>query len=117
VYGIPASLDLSFLTNKELIQVAVGQFQVQFHFMENIAINVENMFVYHSADGMTIWRPNELAAAAAPLKLVGRSVAKVWTDPKTLWLEFDNGDKLSIVDDSHEHESFTVTRPGQTIVV
>jgi hypothetical protein len=117
VYGIPASLDLSFLTNKELIQVAVGQFRVRFHFMENIDINVESTFVYQSVDALTIWRPNEIAAAAAPLKLLGRSVARVRTDPMTLWLHFDNGDKLAIIDDRHECESFTVTRPGQTIVV
>jgi hypothetical protein len=57
---------LSFLTNKELIEVAAGPFQVHFHFTENIDINVESTFVYHSADALTIWRPNEIAAAAVP---------------------------------------------------
>jgi hypothetical protein len=118
MHGITGDLDFSFLKDKELIQIAIGQFQVQFHFRGDIGVSVENTFVYHSADGLIVWHPNEIAAAAAPLKLLGKSVTRVKTDPPTtLWLEFENGERLAVVDGSREYESFTVTRPGQTIVV
>ena len=86
--------------------------------MEDVVISVEHTFAYHSADTLTVWHPNEITAAAAPLKLLGKTVSKVRVDwPTTLWLEFENGDRLAVVDGSQEYESFTVTRPGQTIVV
>jgi hypothetical protein len=41
------------LTGRELIQVAVGTFQVQFHFDEDVAVSVEAEFRYF--DGQQEW--------------------------------------------------------------
>ena len=38
MYGLRKEIDLSFLTERELIQVAIGSFQVQFHFDEDVAV-------------------------------------------------------------------------------
>ena len=35
----------------------------------------------------------------------------------TLTLMFSNGQRLTILDNSKEYESYDITRPGQTIVV
>lgn len=44
MYGLKKEIDLSFLTGRELIQVAIGSFQVQFHFDEDVALSVEGDF-------------------------------------------------------------------------
>jgi hypothetical protein len=94
----------------------MGQFQMQFHFDEDIKIYVENTFVYYTGDAQTCWRSGELSGAAAPLKLLGKAVQKVEVEaPSALWLHFANEGRLAVIDDSREYESFTVTRPGFTL--
>lgn len=44
MYGLKKEIDLSFLTGRELIQVAIGSFQVQFHFDEDVALSAEGDF-------------------------------------------------------------------------
>jgi hypothetical protein len=44
MYGLKKEIDLSFLTGRELTQIAIGRFQVQFHFDENVAVSVEQNF-------------------------------------------------------------------------
>jgi hypothetical protein len=46
MYGLEKEIDLSFLTSRELIQVAIGSFQVQFHFDEDVTVSVEAGFRY-----------------------------------------------------------------------
>jgi hypothetical protein len=50
MYRLKKEIDLSFLTGRELVQVAIGSFQVQFHFDEDVAVSVEAEFRY-STDG------------------------------------------------------------------
>ena len=40
MYGVPADLDLAFLHGAELIQVCLGQYQLQFHFHPAGSISV-----------------------------------------------------------------------------
>jgi hypothetical protein len=52
------------------------------------------------------------------LKLVGATVTRArGVKDGTLTLEFDNGASLIVFDASDQFESYTITRPGETIVV
>jgi hypothetical protein len=41
MYGVPADLDLSRFQGAELIQICLGEFQIQFHFHRNGTISAE----------------------------------------------------------------------------
>jgi hypothetical protein len=42
VYGLPKDIDLTFLIDREVTQVAIGVYQVQFHFDQDVCISVES---------------------------------------------------------------------------
>jgi hypothetical protein len=54
VYGVPGDLDLSFLHGAELIQVCLGQYQLQFHFHPVGTISVEGGWELRDAAGVQI---------------------------------------------------------------
>ena len=62
MYGLKKEIDLSFLTGRELIQVAIGSFQVQFRFDEDVAVPVGAEFRYFDGQQEWIWRPNRVRA-------------------------------------------------------
>ena len=39
MYGLAKDADFSFLNDKELIQIAVGEYQIQFHFDGKMSIS------------------------------------------------------------------------------
>lgn len=52
------------------------------------------------------------------VSLVGATIQNfVGHEDGTLILTFSNGQRLTIADSSKEHDSYLITRPGQTIVV
>jgi hypothetical protein len=120
MYGLNKEIDLSFLTRRELIQVAIGSFQVQFHFDEDVGISVEAEFRYFDGQQEWVWRqePNSAQAAAWTVAMLGASITSFESrDNGTLALTFSNGHRLTILDSSREYESYNITRPGQTIIV
>jgi len=120
MYGFKEDLDVSFLVGLELGQVAIGEYQVQFGFDQDTPISVELFFRYTSAEGSVEWtqQPQSSKAAAATLNLLGASVvAATIVDPKTLELEFSNGDRLQLLDVSERYESLSITRPGLNLYV
>ena len=120
MYGLKKEIDLSFLSGRELIQVAVGLYQTVFRFDEDVAISVEGGFNYFDGQAEWIWRPEPGAA-----QIAGRTVALLGAaiesfeghEDGTLILAFSNGQRLTILDNSKEYESYDITRPGHTIVV
>jgi hypothetical protein len=118
MYGLKDGLDLSFLKDSEVVQVAIGIYQIHFAFTGDAVLSFESRFVYESNGEATEWRPGTNKAATAAVNLLGAMVAEIKTpDQKTLELFFSNGDLLRVFDESQEYESFTITRPGATIVV
>lgn len=115
--GLDSAIDLSFLKGREVIQVAVGIFQVVFVFDEQVTISVESKFRFGSTDSC-MWQPGEPHAASPALRLLGARVEQICSQRDgTLDLMFSNGDRLTILDSSKEFESYNIARPGQTIVV
>lgn len=120
MYGLKNEIDLSFLTGRELIQVAIGSFQVQFHFDEDVAVSVEAEFRYFDGQDEWSWRqePSSPQVAARTVAMVGANITTLERNENgTLALMFSNGHRLTIVDSFKEYESYDITRPGHTIVV
>ena len=118
MYGIGKDLDFSFLRNLEVIQVRIGVYQVQFAFTEDVCLSVEGNFRYSSRGEVIDWLPGSTKAASAVVNLLESTVTDVGVpNEETLELSFSNGDSLRVFDNSKEFESFTLTRPGVTIVV
>jgi hypothetical protein len=118
MYGIPAELDLSFLHGAELIQVCLGQYQVQFHFHPAASISVEGGWELLNDAGEWIDHSHDVPERPPYQlhRLLGRRVANSEvTAPKSFALCFEGGEVLRVFDDSEQYESFQI-QPGDIIV-
>ena len=120
MYGLKKEIDLSFLAGRELIQLAIGVYQVQFGFDEDVRISVESEFRYFDGQAELIWRPEpgSSSIAARAVALLGLQIESFGSNiDGTLTLAFSNQHRLTILDSSKAYESYDITRPGQTIIV
>jgi hypothetical protein len=120
MYGLSKDIDLRFLDGREVEQVAIGVYQIQFGFDEDVRISVEGQFAYFDGQQEWTWKPEPGAVqiAARTVSLLGATIQIFdGKEDGTLTLTFSNGQRLTIVDNSEQFESYDITRPGQTIVV
>jgi Family of unknown function (DUF6188) len=118
--GLTKGIDLRFLKGREVIQVAIGAYQIQFGFDEDVRISVQSQFCYFDGREEWIWKPEPGAAqiAARTVALLGVTIETFeGHEDGTLRLIFSNGQRLTVLDSSKEYESYDIARPGQTIVV
>jgi len=120
MYGLKKETDLSFLTGRELIQVAIGLYQIQFGFDEDVTVSVEAEFRYFDGQEEWIWlqEPSSPQVAARTVAMLGASITSFQSNENgTLALMFLNGHRVTILDSFREYESYDITRPGETIIV
>jgi Family of unknown function (DUF6188) len=120
VYGLRSDIDLSFLNGREVDQIAIGVYQIQFGFDEDVRISVEGGFSYFDGESDSVWKPEPGFAqiAARTVALLGATIQTFEAQKDgTLALRFSNGHRLTIPDSSKEYESYDITLPGRTIVV
>lgn len=128
MYGLKPDVDLSFFVGRELNQVAVGSYNIQFNFdgpvlssgaQSLLSLSVQSR-VEHSSKGVVKeWEGDENMplAAASLLGLIGSSVVSVQGDPDgTLTLEFSNGDVVRIFD-TEGYEAYQICYEGVSIYV
>jgi hypothetical protein len=118
MYGVPADLDLSRFKDAVLIQLCIGEFQVQFHFHPIGTISVEGKWELRDAAGSLIdgMKANAERDALYIHVLLGKSVAGFSLDaPRSFSLRFESGCVLTIFDESREYESFSI-QPGDIFV-
>jgi hypothetical protein len=113
-YGVPANLDLTFLHGAELIQVCLGQYQVDFQFHPVGSISVGDDWELRSAVGERIdgWhdgpdRPPYELQGLLGRRVVGSEVSA----PEWFALRFDGGYDLRVFDHSPYYEAFSIP-PG-----
>ena len=130
MYGLKPDVDLSFFVGKDLTQVAVGAFDVQFHFsgpmpasldiaQDTVSLAVQNQIEHSSKGIVNEWDGDENMplSAASLLGLLGSSVVSVQGDPDgTLTLEFSNGDVVTVFDCEH-YEAYQICHGDQRIYV
>lgn len=118
MYGLSnaAADNFSFLVGKEICQVAIGSFDVQFNW-GNGGISVECGFTY-VPNGMApvVWIPGEPEAAAKTIGLLKSAITSIECS-HSLKLTFSNGDQLEIFEDER-YESISIhDGKNPTIVV
>jgi hypothetical protein len=120
VYGLNKNIDLKFLNGRECVQIAIGVYQIQFGFDEDVRISVEGEFRYFDDGTEVVCRPEPGSPqiAARTVALLGATIETFeGRENGTLTLSFSNGHRLIIPDSSQEYESYTITCPGRTIFV
>jgi hypothetical protein len=58
-------MNLSFLDGREVEHVAIGVYQAQFYFDEDVIIRVESEFSYFDGKEKMVWRPEPGSARGA----------------------------------------------------
>jgi len=118
MYGLPKTIDLSFLSGRTLCQICIGEFQVQFNFDARVRIHVENPFTYVDANGMTEHVKTAPSSAGVVSNLIGKVTSEITpSDNGTLEVKFSTGEKLILYDDNPAYECYTIRRGDQTIAV
>lgn len=118
MFGVPENLDLTVFHQAELIQVCLGQHQVQLHFHPAGDISIEGSWELLDGSGRCIDRNYDTPDRPAFQlhRLLGRKVIESEVSaPTWMSLKFDGGDVLRVFDDSECYESFQI-QPGDVIV-
>jgi hypothetical protein len=118
MYGLPSSVDLGFLSGRTLGQVCVGENDLVLGFDKDASITVESA-VGCQDDSGTMQRYEDFRQASGMLfAFLGQDVrVAVRTSQTTLVLEFENGKRLEIYDDSEQFESFVIRYEGEVKIV
>jgi hypothetical protein len=76
MYGLRKDIDLKFLNGRESIQIAIGVYQIQFGFDEDVRISVEGEFRYFDGGTEVVWRPEPGSPqiAARTVALLGATI-------------------------------------------
>jgi hypothetical protein len=117
MYELPAGLDVSFFAGQQLIQVAVGQNEIVFHFHPDVVVTAVGQLAFGPGGSAGSSQAGPLLAQTA-CALLGRmvTVARI-IDSTTLRLVFDDESFVDFVDDSTSFESFIMeTSPGVIVV-
>jgi hypothetical protein len=79
VYGLRKNTDLKFLNGREVGQIAIGLYQIQFGFDEDVRISVEGEFRWFEGGNEVVWRPEPGSA-----QIAARMVALLGADDRNL---------------------------------
>ena len=111
MYGVPADLPLDRFVGVALNQVALGRFQIQFHFGEAGYFLVEGNWELRNVHGDLIDRHRDDAERETYRihKIIGQEVVSYdIVVPLSFTLHFKNDFALTIYDASTEFESFSM---------
>lgn len=110
MYGIPDNFPFHKLVGATLIQVCVGEHQLQLHFDGEQRISVESALRLNDAGD----KISEFIEASTPVcRFLGAAILEATAPDKlTLRLVFTRG-VMEIFDDSEPYEAFQISLPGE----
>ena len=118
MYGLPSDFDPSVFVGHKLNLLSFTENTIHFAFDGDIAITTTSSFVHvHSLHepGRKHVVPVE---SSRLMSLVGKTVSRSSAEPGgTLSLHFEDGEQLSLLDDSREYESYTVRVGDKEFIV
>jgi hypothetical protein len=110
--------NLSFLVGKEICQVSIGSYDVQFNW-GNGGISVWCKFTYKPAGSVeeVVWSGKDPDIAARTVRLLKASITAVeCTEQGTLRLGFSNGDQLEVFE-NERYESFSIQNGKDSTII
>lgn len=118
MYGIPKTIDLSFLLGKMVQQVCLGRYETQIRLDDaNISIECRHTLFVAQDSQEIVWERDKFPSEGIS-KLLGQTLSGVTVeDSGALELTFSQGDRLSLFDDSEQYESFQITCGDLWIVI
>ena len=110
-----AADNLTFLVGKEICQVAIGSFDVQFNWGDG-GMSAESRFTY-TPKGATpiVWIAGDTETAAKTMKLLKSVISGIECN-QSLILTFCNGDRLELFEDE-QHESLNIRNGKNPLIV
>ena len=113
MYGVNTTLNLSNFKGAILIQVCIGQYQIQFHFHPDEVISIEGKWELRNMSGILIEYSSEDNITPSDSLhlhvLLGKSIDNYSVSfPTSFSLHFTSGYVLTIFDDSKQYESFSI---------
>jgi hypothetical protein len=118
MYGLPVGVDLSFFRARTLIQICVGGHDIIFNFDDTLSISVTSAIGYTaSKDVYRRYEDFPQAMSHVVALLNGVVAAAKGASDGTLNIEFSNGARLDIFDDSQQFESYVIRHRDRLIVV
>lgn len=119
MYGVPTDLDLSRFKSATLIQIAIGEHQVQFHFHPEGCISVHGKWELRDSPGVLVDESTDTNAERDAYRLhviLGKVVESYSVSaPHSFSLQFETGHALTVFDDCKQYESFSI-QPGDIYV-
>ena len=121
MYGVPADLDLAPFVGSSLLQIGLGQFQIQLHFAGTGgtsigSISIEAHWELYRRDGTLLDRAVEHFERECYRihVLLGLDVSAFsLASPQSFTLSFASGHRLTVFDDSPQYESFAIHLLGR----
>jgi hypothetical protein len=124
MYGVPSDHPLyTKLLGSRLIQVCVGEHDLQLHFQDTQSPAIHNVSVtcpvgFSVAGSEPILIEQYPTEAAALLRLLGGSIARCEAiDSHTLGVWFGDGSSVTLHEDATNYECFTIGSDGELLVV
>jgi hypothetical protein len=117
MYGVPATLDLSFFRGKTLESVSCTEHQLQLRFSERVLLSIESTYRL-DADNTVESFDDARDGASRVVSFISKVVTHaVRVDRKTLRIEFGPDGAFEAVDDSEQYESFQIVWGDDLTVV
>lgn len=111
--------NFEFLIGKEICQVSIGSFDVQFNW-GNGGISATNEFRFKRSGAVEEihWRGDaeDVDIAARMVRLLKATIVEVNSTRDVLSLKFSNGDKLDLID-SERFESLMISNGDDPLIV
>ncbi len=115
MYGVPTTLDLSFLLGSTLIRIHLTLHQIDFVFDPESTIVVWGHWQVFGPEGVEVDHASSLPRLE-PYHfhwLIGQRVVDCQLSaPESISIRFENGSTLRLTDSSTQYESFTIDPVG-----
>ena len=122
MYGVPENLDLERFADFQLVMISLGPHRIRFHLQKDVQnyaeISAEGKWQIRDEGGEILdeFVPNDQRECYRVHRLLMLSIVD-WrlNAPDWFEIEFEEGYKLRVYDDSDEYESFSI-QPGDIFV-
>ena len=116
MYGVPSDLPIERFVGRELNQICLGRFQLQFHCSGTGSIGVEGHWELTDAQGALVDAAHDHADRDSYRlhRIIDVPIVRSSLDPpRSFTLYFENGFQLTVFDQSPQYESFSIQLDGE----